>query len=133
MTAPKKDENTTAGNTAVPAPAHGDHDRVQMLSLKADGSPDQLNPELIDASDTTREATREQFAQQAVSAADVARARVQSGPMMTVVGKDGETELKPADEAPQDPSVEDAKAELDKVDEAARKAADAAVDKLTKD
>jgi hypothetical protein len=120
-----------AGNTAVPH--GGDHDRVQLLSLRADGTPDQHNPEMIDASDATREATREQFAQQAVSAADVERAHVKSGPMMVVEGKDGETELKPASDAPQDPSIKGAQDELGKVDEAARKAADAAVDKLTKD
>ena len=50
--------------------AHGQHDRVQMLSLKADGTPDQLNPEIIGATETAIEAAKVQFAQQAVSAVD---------------------------------------------------------------
>jgi hypothetical protein len=57
-----------AGNTAVPK--HGDHDRVAMLSLKADGTPDQLNPEIIGDREFALDATREQFKQQAVSAVD---------------------------------------------------------------
>jgi hypothetical protein len=135
MTAPKQDtENKAAeGNTAVPAPAHGDHDRVQMLSLKADGTPDQLAPEMIGDKDVARTAAREQFAQQAVSAADVNRARAKSGPMMVTTDKDGNEKLVPASEAPQDPSVAEAKDELDKVEKEAHKAADAAVDKLFKD
>jgi hypothetical protein len=52
-------------------PDHGDHDRVQMLSLKADGTPDQHNPEIIGDKDVALEAAKEQFKQQAVSAADV--------------------------------------------------------------
>jgi hypothetical protein len=133
MTAPKKDETTEAGNTAVPAAAQGDHDRVQMLSLKADGTPDQLAPEMIGDKDVAKTAAREQFAQQAVSAADVARVHASSGPVMVVAGKDGNDELKPASEAPQDPSISAVQDEHEKVEEAAHKAADAAVDKLFKD
>lgn len=55
-------------NTAA---AGGDHDRVAMLSLKADGTPDQLNPELIGPKADAEKATATQFAEQAVSAADV--------------------------------------------------------------
>jgi hypothetical protein len=117
------------GNTAVPH--QGDHDRVQMLSLKADGTPDQHNPEIIGDVEFAKAAAREQFAQQAVSAADVARA--QSVPMMTVSNSDGTTEQKPASEAPQDPAIEDAQKEHQKVEEAAHKAADAMVDALHKD
>jgi hypothetical protein len=58
------------GNTAVPQ--HGDRDRVAMLSLRADGTPDQHNPEIIGDKDFALEATREQFRQQAVSAVDQA-------------------------------------------------------------
>lgn len=125
---PSQAGGTTKGNTAVPH--QGDHDRVQMLSLKADGTPDQTaHVELIGDPEQTRAATREQFAQQAVSAVDHVRA--QSVPMMTVEGKDGETELRPASEAPQDPSIQAAKDEHDKAQEAAHKAADAAVDALS--
>ncbi|GAB6902491.1 hypothetical protein [Kineosporia succinea] len=60
-------------NTAVPTPAHGDHDRVQMLSLRADGTPDQTAGfEIIGDREVALEQAREQFAQQAVSAVDQA-------------------------------------------------------------
>jgi len=62
-----------AATTPAPAQkvdAHGAHDRVQMLSLKADGSPDQLNPEIIGDKEVAIEAAKVQFAQQAVSAVD---------------------------------------------------------------
>jgi hypothetical protein len=59
------------GNTAVPQ--HGDHDRVAMLSLKADGTPDQHDPEMIGDKDFALAATKEQFTQQAVSAVDQAQ------------------------------------------------------------
>lgn len=112
---------TSEGNTAVPH--QGDHDRVVMLSLRADGTPDQHNPEIIGDPEVAKQLAREQFAQQAVSAADV---RATSVPMM-VVGD----ELRPASEAPQDPSIEAAQKEHEKVAEAARKAADAMVDELS--
>ena len=115
--------STSEGNTAVPH--QGDHDRVQMLSLRADGTPDQHNPEIIGDPEWAKAAAREQFAQQAVSAADV---RATSMPMM-VVGD----ELKPASEAPQDPEIEAAQKEHQKVAEAAHKAADAMVDALHAD
>lgn len=59
---------TKAVNTAAKG---GDHDRVAMLSLKADGSPDQTAPEIIGDKDAALAAATEQFRQQAVSAADV--------------------------------------------------------------
>lgn len=114
---------TTDGNTAVPH--QGDHDRVQMLSLRPDGTPDQHNPEIIGDPEFAKAAAREQFAQQAVSAADV---RATSVPMM-VVGD----ELRPASEAPQDPEIAKAQDEHEKVAEAARKAADSMVDALSAD
>lgn len=51
----------------------GDHDRVVMLSLKADGTPDQTNPEIIGDKDVAVEAAKEQFRQQAVAAVDAVR------------------------------------------------------------
>lgn len=48
----------------------GAHDRVAMLSLKADGTPDQTAPEIIGDKDAAVEAAKVQFAQQAVSAVD---------------------------------------------------------------
>lgn len=66
--ASKNTTAATAGNTAVPA--HGDHDRVAMLSLNADGTPDQHDPEIIGDKEFALEATKRQFAEQAVSAVD---------------------------------------------------------------
>lgn len=130
MTAPQKDTTKTEGaNTAVTA--HGDHDRVQMLSLKADGTPDQLNPEMIGDKDVALKATTEQFVQQAVSAADSAANA--AGPVMLVGQKDGSTKEAPASEAPQDPSVAAAQDEHAKVAKAAESAAEAAVNALHPD
>ena len=98
-------------------PDHGDHDRVQMLSLKADGTPDQHNPEIIGDKDVALAAAKEQFTQQAVSAADVANA-----------GTGGTT----VEDAPQDPTIEAAVKEHDKVAKAAEKAAEKVVDQLHK-
>jgi hypothetical protein len=118
------DTKAAAGNTAVPN--QGDHDRVQMLSLRADGTPDQHNPEIIGDPDDAKRLAREQFKQQAVSAAD-RQAFASSVPMMTV-GDD----QRPASEAPQDPAIEEAQKEHQRVAEAAEKAADAMVDSLHK-
>lgn len=117
------------GNTAVPETPH---DKVAMLSLRADGTPDQSNPEIVGDPETAKAAAREQFKQQAVSAADQIHAT--SVPMMTVATDDkGGTEERPASEAPQDPSIQERKDEHEKVAEAAEKAADAMVDALAKD
>lgn len=118
------DTKAAAGNTAVPN--QGDHDRVQMLSLRADGTPDQHNPEIIGDPEHAKSLAREQFKQQAVSAAD-RQAFASSVPMMTV----GD-EQKPASDAPQDPAIEEAQKEHQRVAEAAEKAADAMVDSLHK-
>lgn len=88
----------------------GDHDRVAMLSLKADGSPDQHDPEIIGDKDAAIAATAEQFKQQAVSAADREARGVTAGP----VG--GEVSDK------EDPTVE----EIKKAHEAAARGADSA-------
>lgn len=110
-----EDKTTTeeTANTAVPH--QGDHDRVQMLSLRADGTPDQHNPEIIGDKDVALAAAKEQFRQQAVSAADVANA----APGGTTV-----------EDAPQDPTIEAAVKEHDKVAKAAEKAAEKVVNSL---
>jgi hypothetical protein len=51
----------------------GDHDRVTMLSLRADGTPDQHNPEIIGDKEAAIAAAKVQFAQQAVSAVDASK------------------------------------------------------------
>lgn len=105
------------GNTAVPS--GGDHDRVQMLSLSKDGTPDQHNPEIIGDKDVAIAAAKQQFAEQAVSAVDVE--------------KRGATVDTGAETLEQDPSI----AELQKAHEAAasaaEKAAESAVNSLSKD
>ena len=104
------------GNTAVPK--QGDHDRVVMLSLKADGTPDQHNPEIIGDKGFAVEAAKRQFAEQAVSAADVERR--------------GASADNGAEPVKQDPSIEEAQKEADKVTASAEKAAEAAVNALHK-
>lgn len=113
MATTKKDE-TAAANTAVKH--EGDHDRVQMLSLRADGTPDQHNPEIIGDKETAVKAAQEQFKQQAVSAADVQNAPAGGGSTV--------------EDAPQDPSIEAAKSEHEKVASAAEKAAEKVVGSL---
>lgn len=105
---------TGTGNTAVPN--QGDHDRIAMLSLKADGTPDQHNPEIIIDKDQAKAATVQQFTEQAVSAADVARtdARANTG----------------VEQLEQDPSIAEVQREHEAVAQAAEKAADKAVEAL---
>lgn len=69
----------TADKPVNPVEAQGDHDRVAMLSLNADGTPDQHNPEIVGDKDFALEATKEQFRQQAVAAVDAAEGPV-AGP-----------------------------------------------------
>lgn len=101
-----------AGNTAT----SGDHDRVQMLSLRKDGTPDQHDPEFLGDYEATLAATQEQFRQQAVSAVDVAERGATAGGGFRV------------EDAPQDPSVE----ELQKKHQAAEKSANTAAEKVVK-
>lgn len=93
------------------------HDRVAMLSLKADGTPDQTAPEIIGDKEWAVAAAKEQFAQQAVSAADEKRAREAAAVSETAV---------------QDPTIKAAQDEHGKVAEAAEKTAESVVDALFK-
>ena len=92
------------------------HDRVAMLSLKADGTPDQTAPEIIGDREWAVAAAKEQFAQQAVSAADEKRAR----------------EAAVTEPVVQDPTIKAAQDEHEKVAEAAEKTAESVVDALFK-
>ena len=103
-------ESTTPANTV---PAHGDHDRVVMLSLHSDGTPAQVAPELIGDKDAVLEATKEQFKQQAVSAKDVELRGV-------------------SDDSDSERDADKLKAEHDKAAKAAEKAAESTVDSLHK-
>jgi hypothetical protein len=79
----------TPKQAAAPLPHKGDHDRVAMLSLKADGTPDQHNPEFITDAETALAVTKRQFAEQAISAVDVAERGVTAGAgSVTLVGQD---------------------------------------------
>lgn len=86
----------------------GAHDRVAMLSLRADGTPDQTAPEIIGDKDAAVAAAKVQFAQQAVSAVDEAKRRD-----LGLAGTGG-------GEVVDDPSI----AELKKAHDAAAKAAE---------
>lgn len=96
----------------------GDHDRVAMLSLKADGTPDQNNPEIIGDKETAVEAAKTQFAQQAVSAVDTE--------------KRAEAAYEKAEEGAQDPFIADLKEAHDSAAEAAEKRAEETVESLHK-
>lgn len=109
------DSKSTAANAAVPN--EGDHDRVVMLSLKVDGSPDQHNPEIIGDKETAVEAAKVQFAQQAVSAVD-AEKRAELG---LGAPEEGDTS---------DAKIDALKAEHDKVASAAEKRAEKVVNEL---
>ena len=104
-----------AANTAVKN--EGDHDRVVMLSLKADGTPDQHNPEIIGDKETALAATKEQFAQQAVASVDAEK--------RAELGLAGST-----DDDTSDAVIDELKAEHDKVAKAAEARAEKVVNAL---
>jgi len=104
---------TEKANTAVPL--DNVHDRIQMASVKADGTLDQVSPIFVGDKDATLAATKEQFVQQAVSAADASNA-----------GAGGTT----VEDAKQDPTIAAAQAEHEKVAAAAEKAAEKVVNDL---
>jgi hypothetical protein len=103
---------TKAASAANKVDTSGAHDRVAMLSLKADGTPDQTSPEIIGDKDTAVAAAKDQFAQQAVSAADEAR-RAESR-----AAEEGERR--------EDPSI----AETRKAQESAAKAAESRAERV---
>lgn len=107
----------TAANTAVQN--EGDHDRVVMLSLRADGTPDQHNPEIIGNKEFAVSAAKEQFAQQAVASVD-AEKRAELG---LAGDTDGDTS---------DAVIDKLKGEHDKVAKAAESRAESVVNSLHK-
>lgn len=64
--------------TVNPKATESASDRVAMLSLKSDGTPDQTNPIIIGDKEAALDAAKRQFAEQAVSAVDEAE-RVKNG------------------------------------------------------
>lgn len=107
----------TEGNTAVPS--GGDRDRVAMLSLRRDGTPDQVRPEIIGDREFALEATRRQFAEQAVSAVDTRERGVTAATGAETVG--------------QDPEIERLQGKHEAAEKAAHAAAEATVDALFTD
>jgi len=104
------------GNTAVPQ--GGPRDRVAMLSLNRDGSPDQHDPEIVGDKEFALAASKEQFKQQAVSAVDQAK-------RPEIFGTPGADE-----QLEQDPSIAELKDAHDSAAEAAEKAAESTVNAL---
>jgi hypothetical protein len=115
-----------AAETVV-APPRGD--RVAMLSLKSDGTPDQVNPTFVVDRETALRATTAQLSVQAVAAADTVDRP--TGPQ-TIVGTPGDEPDKviPASEAQQDPSIQARVDAHQAAQEAAVAAAEATVDAL---
>lgn len=125
-----------AGQTpekAAPLAHQGDHDRIAMLSLNADGTANQHNPEVIIDRDQAVEATKVQFAQQAVSVVDIDERGVGGGGSgVTLVGqKDGSVKSEPLRTAA-GPGIDDLTAKHEAAQAAGEKAAEQAVDKLIK-
>ena len=110
-------ETTKAKADAPVATKDVPHDRVVSLSLKADGTPDQNNPEIIGDKDAAIEATKKQFAEFAVSAADQ-RLRQETGLAGTDEGSTA------------DAQIDKLKAEHDKVAKAAESKAESLVNSL---
>jgi len=113
-------------------PYQGDHDRVAMLSLNADGTADQHNPEVIIDQDAAVEAAQVQFAQQAVSAVDVEKRGVSSADSVLVGQEDGSTKEIGVGDVPQDPSIEELKKAHDQAAKSAESAAKSAVSSFVK-
>lgn len=109
-------ETNKTTDKAVVEPAT---DRIQMLSVSKDGTPDQApNFEFIGDKDATLEATKEQFAQRAASAVDEQ--------------KRPELGLAPAAaEVAEDKSIAELKAAQDKAIAAAEKQAESIVNANT--
>ncbi|MEU7032728.1 hypothetical protein ABZ958_03455 [Streptomyces sp. NPDC046237] len=82
-TTPKKDAPESGVLQDKPTPAaaeQGDHDRIVMASRRADGSMDQIRPEFIGDKDVAIAAAKQQLAEQAASAVDVAARGVSTSP-----------------------------------------------------
>ncbi|MBP9918707.1 MAG: hypothetical protein KBF43_08990 [Dermatophilaceae bacterium] len=89
MTAKESAEPTTPNEdvaASVPPLGQGVGDRVAMLSLRSDGTPDQVNPTLIGAG--ALEGTTRQFTEQAVSAVDELARRESAQPVQEPIEQD---------------------------------------------
>lgn len=119
-------DNPARGQVVNPLPVT-DHDRVVMPSLYADGSLAQTpGVELIGDPEVSRTLMQQQFAQQAVSAVDVAERGVRAGGGVR-------SDAPAAGTVDQDPEIKSLQDKHAAAAEAARAAADAAVDDLFTD
>ena len=106
---------------SAPAIRTGDHDRVQALSIRKDGTLDQSpDVEIIGDKDAALEATKEQFRQIAVSAVD-AEKRAELG----LAGSPDEGDTS-------DGAIDALRKEHEKAEAAAEKKAEAVVNSLSK-
>lgn len=112
-------KTSTKVDTDQPVVKTGDHDRVVMLSLRADGTPDQYDPEIIGDKDTAIEAAKRQFAEVAVAAVDADR-RAELG-----LARSTDTDTS-------DALIDKLKAEHEKAATAAEKQAESVVNSLHK-
>lgn len=108
---------TKKAAAANPVPGGGPHDKVAMLSLNKDGTPDQNDPEIIGDKEFATEATKRQFREQAVSAVDDAE-------------RSGTSGTDDPDQETQDPFIADLKAKHDKAAATSEKAAEKVVAEL---
>lgn len=109
------DSKTAADKPVVKT---NEHDRVVSLSIRADGTPDQNDPEIIGDKEFALEATKRQFAQIAVAAVD-AEKREELGLAGTPAG--GDTS---------DAAIDKLREEHEKAAEAAEKKAEQVVSSL---
>jgi hypothetical protein len=115
-----KDESVAADEVVNPLAGGGDHDRVVMLSVNADGSLDQTNPEIIGDKEQAIEATKRQFAEQAVAAVDATK--------RPELGLGGSEPVEPGPDA----KIDELKAAHDEASKAAEQRAETVVDSLHK-
>lgn len=109
--------DTKTTNTDKVVIKTNEHDRVVALSVRADGTLDQNDPEIIGDKDAALESTKRQFAEIAVSAVD-AEKRAELGLSGT---DDGDTS---------DAAIDALRKEHDKAAEAAEKQAEQVVNSL---
>lgn len=113
-------DKTTGGTVnKAAAKSGGAHDRVAMLSIRADGTPDQVNPEIIGDKEYALAATKRQLREQAVSAVDQEK-------RPDLLGTAGAAD----EDLVQDPAIQELKDAHDAAAEQADKDAAAIVDKL---
>lgn len=114
-------KNTSGVNAEEPVVSTGSYDRVQMVSMTKDGTPDQTSDfEMVGDKEAVMEATKEQFAQIAVARVD-AEKRAELGLAGTATG-----------EPSPDAAIDALRAEQEKAVAVAEKQAEALVNKAHK-